>query len=141
MQCTSMNRRIGDALVETSRLAKTRNGYRPAPPNLGRSAPDSDNQERTFRFFGRSRPTHAVPMRPRERRLTSKPSFASQGAGRFRTMPDQHCLAKLDTGFSPTVTDVTDARKKSLSFNVFQAFQQLRDDGGPGIYLERRLTL
>lgn len=50
-------------------------------------------------------------------------------------------ISEIGLDASTTVTDVTDVRKKSLSFKAFQAFQQLGDNGGPGIYLERRLTL
>lgn len=50
-------------------------------------------------------------------------------------------ISEIGLDASTTVTDVTDVCKKSLSFNAFQAFQQLGDNGGPGIYLERRLTL
>lgn len=52
----------------------------------------------------------------------------------------RNCAAISEIGLdtSITVTDVTDVRKKSLSFNEFQAFQQLGDNGGPGIYRSYR---
>lgn len=55
----------------------------------------------------------------------------------------RNCAAISEIGLdtSITVTDVTDVRKKSLSFNEFQAFQQLGDNGGPGRTRTRNLAV
>lgn len=129
MQCSSMNRRIGDALIETSGLAKTWNGY---PQSRSISAGLLIIRSRRSAFS--AGPDQVTPFQCGRKSVASlrNRSFASQGAGRFRTMSDQHCLARLDMAFSLTVTDATDIRKKSLSFNIIQAVQQLRDNGGPG---------